>query len=184
MIINLRWLCTIISSPELTCLYSSRVIIPSLSVSCMLNKTAEKQTNAGLTLCHLQVKVKQSSSCDLYWDVHLSFSLLVFPRCSSVMCADGGLKWDMTTTNSSKPISWTFPSPFWWKFLKKTANHPKCKNCLWFWKIQVKWLKAMVNYCTFCQKTPLWSVRGWDWTLGRRFHWNDLSWGFKIDFQE
>lgn len=122
MIINLRWLCTIISSPELTCLYSSRVIIPSLSVSCMLNKTAEKQTNAGLTLCHLQVKVKQSSSCDLYWDVHLSFSLLVFPRCSSVMCADGGLKWDMTTTNSSKPISWTFPSPFWWKFLKKTAN--------------------------------------------------------------
>lgn len=44
------------SSPELTCLYSSRVIVPSLSVSCMLNKTAEKQTKAGLTLCHLQVK--------------------------------------------------------------------------------------------------------------------------------
>lgn len=73
-------------------------------------------------------------------------------------------------------------------YIKSTISsiifHPKCKNCLWFWKIQVKWLKAMVNYCTFCQKTPLWSVRGWDWTLGRRFHWNDLSWGFKIDFQE
>lgn len=30
----------------LTCLYSSRVIIPSLSVSCMLNKTAGRQTHS------------------------------------------------------------------------------------------------------------------------------------------
>lgn len=30
---------------KLTCLYSSRVMVPSLSVSCMLNKTAERTKN-------------------------------------------------------------------------------------------------------------------------------------------
>lgn len=53
---------------------------------------------------------------------HLSFSLLTRWRWSSIMCSDGGLKWDMTTRNSSKPIASTVPSPFWWKFLKTTEQ--------------------------------------------------------------
>lgn len=97
---------------SLTCLYSSRVMVPSLSVSCMLNKTAERTKNIVN-----QASAQQQACVFSQGDAHLSFSLLMRSRCSSVMCSDGGLKWDMTSRNSAKPISSTVPSPFSRKFL-------------------------------------------------------------------
>lgn len=106
----------------LTCLYSSRVMVPSLSVSCMLNKTAETNAvNRGLVcVCVFFFHLFVFFFYLILGRSHLSFSLRMCSRCSSLMLSDGGLKWDMTTRNSSKPISSTVPSPFWWKFLGRT----------------------------------------------------------------
>ena len=106
-------------------------------------------------------------------DTHLSFSFLTLSRWSSVMCSDGGLKWDMTTRNSSKPISWTFPSLFWWKFLRKKKGN----SYIIFHSI----LLLFKNYCdcTFGRRRPLWSVSGWDCMIDLGSRWSDLSWQMK-----
>lgn len=142
----------------LTCLYSSRVIIPSLSVSCMLNKTADTAQRQ-----YYQPWLRQSMwACDLIKDTHLSFSFLTLSRWSSVMCSDGGLKWDMTTRNSSKPISSALPSPFWWKFLKEGGANSENTA---FVKNQNPRQPSNRHSRTFCRRRPRWSLSGWDCKL-------------------
>lgn len=157
----------------------------------MLNKTAEKKQKQTKHPFHNQepwISPPDNDEHVTMWFVlrhtHLSFSLLTRPRCSSVMCSDGGLKWDMTTRNSSKPIASTVPSPFWWKFLKKKRKQKqsRAEQILTFYPTSclslcgVKQLRRLSN-CTFCRRRPLWSASGWGCTPDQGFHWSDLSWG-------
>lgn len=153
----------------------------------MLNITAEKDTAISVTAMRQPKRMSNMWSCDLLYNTHLSFSFLIFSRWSSVMCSDGGLKWDMTTRNCSKPISSTVPSPFWRKFLKENSRSFSCdRNMIPPPELHLCSQATKVSNnrcCTVCQRRPLWSVNEWDCMRGLEYHWSDLSWGCERDFK-
>lgn len=108
-------------------------MVPSLSVSCMLNRTIKKETVLYQFCCDFMVQltgilspsILVSRECFEYhvcMPLQRSLSLLISSLCSSVIWWAGALKYDMTVRNSSKPISSTDPLPSFWKFLWRTSG--------------------------------------------------------------
>lgn len=122
----------------LTCLYSSSVIVPSLSVSCMLNRTTVGRKRKyiaslvlwihGLVHWYISPRILLSRECFEYcfcMFLQRNLALLISSLCSSVIWWVGALKNDITVRNSSKPISSTDPTLSFLKFLLRTSKYSR-----------------------------------------------------------
>lgn len=128
---NLRlkrpFLFVFLSEDRLTCRYSSRVIVPSLSVSCMLNKTAEKGEAISLTATD---NIRKHDHM-IYVKTHISISPSWRSHAAPLSCAATGA-WNETwrpgtpQSRSPRPSLRHSGGSFW----GDTANYSS-KSCLW-----------------------------------------------------
>lgn len=181
------------SEQRLTCRYSSRVIVPSLSVSCMLNKTAEKSK----TVSHMCVNHRwyQAYVNVTFFKTHISVSPSwrshAVPQSCSVTGAWNGT-WPPGTPQSWSPQLCPHHSDdsFWrnieranklqarqlWQHQEEPGLHYILKMWFWYSKGYSTIVRIRHHHCTFCQRKLLWSVHGWDCMTNPGFYWSALSW--------
>lgn len=137
------------SEQRLTCLYSSRVIVPSLSVSCMLNKTAEKNTTVSLTAVRQLQIMSIMWSCDLFFKTHISVSPSWRSHAVHLSCSETGA-WNGTWPPGTPQSQSRQPSPRHsdGSFYRNTQISVKCTgtNCLWYFENKSKYVYVLSLY--------------------------------------
>lgn len=159
------------SEQRLTCRYSSRVIVPSLSVSCMLNKTAERNTET-FHKC-VDHRSFQARGNVTHISVSPSWRSHAAPQSCSVTAAWNG------TWPPGTPQSWSPPlcplhsdDSFWWKKGQISVLY----FLFWYSRGNSTTVGTKYHHCTFCRRKLLWSVHGWDCMPSPGFHWSAPSW--------